>query len=88
MDRERVWMTGKQNMGKIAKEYFKNIFATSNPINVDGVLDMVDGLVTEEMNQSLLRPFVGEKVWLALFQMHPSKSPGPNGMSPFFFQKY
>ena len=29
-----------------------------------------------------------EEVRLALFQMHLSKSSGPDGMSPFFFQKY
>ena len=29
-----------------------------------------------------------EEVWRALMQMHPTKSPGPDGMSPLFFQKY
>ena len=81
MDREGVWRTGEQNVGEIAEEYFKNIFATSNPSNVDRVLDMVDGVVTEEMNQSLLRPFMGEEVRIALFQMHSSKVPGPDSMS-------
>ena len=88
MDKEGVWRTGEQNVGEIAEEYFKNIFAMSNPSNVDRALDMVDGVVTKEMNQSLLRPFVGEEVRIALFQMHPSKSSRPDSMSPFFFQKY
>ena len=40
------------------------------------------------MNESLTYPYTADEVRLALFQMHPSKSPGPDGMSPFFFQKY
>ena len=50
MNREGVWRTSELNVGEIAEEYFKNIFATSNPSNVDGVLDVVDEVVMEEMN--------------------------------------
>lgn len=69
-------------MGVIAKDYFKTIFATSHSSNVDKVLGVVDGVVTEKMNRSLNRPFVGEEVKQELFQMHSSKSPGP----PYFFR--
>ena len=40
------------------------------------------------MNESLTRPYTADEVRLVLFLMHPSKSPGPDGMSPFFFKKY
>ena len=40
------------------------------------------------MNESLTCPYTADEVRLALFQMHPSKSPKPDGMSHFFFQKY
>ena len=40
------------------------------------------------MNITLLQRYSSEEVKQALFQMHPSKSPEPNGMPPFFFQKY
>ena len=40
------------------------------------------------MNNTLLQQYMPDEVKRALFHMHPSKSPGPNGMSPFFFQKY
>ncbi|XP_016647055.1 PREDICTED: uncharacterized protein LOC107880293 [Prunus mume] len=40
------------------------------------------------MNQTLLSEFTADEVKHALFQMHPSKALGPDGMSLFFFQKY
>ena len=55
---------------------------------MERVIESVDHVVTEEMAQSLVRPYTEEEVRTALFQMHPSKSPGPDGMSPFFFQKF
>ena len=40
------------------------------------------------MNNTLLQQYMPDEVKRALFHMHPSKSPGPDGMSLFFFQKY
>ena len=88
MDGDGFWRTDKQTAGAIAKDYFKTIFATSHLSNVDEVLGVVDGVMTEEMNRSLNQPFVGKEVKQTLFQIHPSKSPGLDSMSPFFFQKY
>ena len=36
----------------------------------------------------LLGSFKADEVWQALQQMHPTKSPGLDGMSPIFYQKY
>lgn len=52
------------------------------------------GYVTEAMKTDLLREFTAEEVrhafrqMLAFRQMHPSKVPSPNGMSPLFYQRY
>ena len=40
------------------------------------------------MNNMLLEEFTQEEVKKALFQMNPTKAPGPDGMNPLFFQKY
>ena len=55
---------------------------------MDPVLDSVDRVVTPDMNSTLLQPYTPDEEKQALFQMHPSKSSGLDGMSPFFFQKY
>jgi hypothetical protein len=50
-------------------------------------LEHVEPRVSAEMNSKLLRPFTEEEVGLALSQMHPLKSPSPDGFSAGFFQK-
>ena len=52
------------------------------------MLGVVDKVMTQDMAHSLTQPYTEEEVRVALFSMHPSKSPGPDGMSPFFFRKY
>ena len=57
MDENGVWRTEKQHMGRIADEYFQRIFSASYSTNVDEVITAMDRVVSEEMNQELLRPF-------------------------------
>lgn len=40
------------------------------------------------MNAALLKPYSLEEVTIVLFHMKPHKAPGPDGIYPFFFQKY
>ncbi|KAL0312577.1 UNVERIFIED_CONTAM: putative mitochondrial protein [Sesamum radiatum] len=40
------------------------------------------------MNQELLKEFTADEVKDALTQMFPFKSPGPDGMSPIFYQRF
>ena len=40
------------------------------------------------MNAELTKTFASEEVLRALHQIHPTKSPGPDGMLAIFFQKY
>ena len=51
-------------------------------------MDSVDRLVTLDMNRQLLQAYTPAEIKKTLFQMHLSKSLGPDGMSPFFFQKF
>ena len=45
-------------------------------------------MVTESMNRGLVQEFQATKVVKVLKQMHPKKSPSPNGMPHLFYQHY
>ncbi|KAL0451817.1 UNVERIFIED_CONTAM: hypothetical protein Slati_1159800 [Sesamum latifolium] len=55
---------------------------------INEILEIVEPRVTDSMNDSLLRPFLADEVIQSLNQMHPYKSPDPDGMSPVFYQYY
>ncbi|KAH7842785.1 hypothetical protein Vadar_009244 [Vaccinium darrowii] len=66
----------------------ERIFTSSNPFGFDEVLSSVQQRVSPAMNAMLTRQVSAAKVKCALFQMPPTKSPGPDGMTALFFQKY
>ena len=86
-DTNDIWQTDSEVIESIVVEYFQNLFSSSNPTAINEVTQLVDARVTPEMNSSLLSPFSSEEIKSALFQMSPSKAPGPDGMTTFFFSK-
>ena len=88
MDDRGRWCNAKADVAREAENYFKELFTSGNLTNLNLVLNSVDRIITPNMNQTLLQPYTPDEVKRALFHMHPSKSPGLDGMSPFFFQKY
>ena len=80
--------TSDEQIAQVAESYFQEFFSTAHPQNIESVLQSVQRKVTTHVNESLTRPYTADEVKLALFQMHPSKFPEPDGMSTFFFQKY
>lgn len=47
----------------------------------------IPSTISQVQNENLLKQIIEEEVKGALFQMHPDKSPGPDGMTPALFQK-
>lgn len=86
------WQTSKEGIEDIVIDYFEKIFTAGRPdlVAQETILQAVQPRVTAAMNIGLCAPYTMEEIKKALFQMHPSKAkaPGPDGMSPFFFQKY
>jgi hypothetical protein len=87
-DSHGVLITGESGLEQVITNYFGNMLTSSNPSSIDLVVNSVDQVVTPEMNDILLQPVTEDEVKIALFQIPPSKAPGPDGMTALFFQKY
>jgi len=66
--------------------FYHKLFELEGTFNLHQVLDHVPCKVTDEMNNFLCAPFDEKEIKNALFQMFPTKLPGPNGFPAHFFQ--
>ncbi|KAK6131702.1 hypothetical protein DH2020_034499 [Rehmannia glutinosa] len=71
-------------------DYFEDIFSSVSPSRSDmqQALGRIRPRVTSDMADCLTQPYTIAEVVKAVKSMHPFKSPGPDGMSPIFFQKF
>ncbi|XP_024199817.1 uncharacterized protein LOC112203016 [Rosa chinensis] len=88
--RQREWQTAATEIQRLLMQYYTEIFSTggTDSTAISEIIGATSTKVTSSMNAELVMPYSDEEIKRALFQMHPSKSPGPDGMTPFFFQKY
>lgn len=86
-DGDGNWCDDERGMATIVSEYFSNMFSTSSPTNMTEALMGTERQVGEEANAALLAIPTTEEVHCALFQMHPTKAPGIDGMHAIFYQK-
>ncbi|KAM1255704.1 hypothetical protein PS1_030066 [Malus domestica] len=89
-DKAEIWQEFPDAIEHVVMDYFRKIFLSQRVLlnAMSEVTDAVVPKVTPDMNAELLKPYTKEEIKLALFQMHHSKSPGKDGMSPLFYQKF
>lgn len=83
-----VWWKGEEQIERVLISYFDDLFSTSTPSNIEATCDVVKGKLSDEHKSWCDRDFTREEINEAINQMHPLKSPGPDGLPALFFQKF
>jgi hypothetical protein len=75
-------------MQELAIDFYKTLYTSEGVYDMDRVLNHVPRKVTPAMNDIVTAPYTNEDVKKALFQMFPTKAPGPDGYPAHVFQRH
>jgi hypothetical protein len=73
-----------QELSTITNNFFGNLYESEGVHGMEEVLNTVPRRVTPLMNEEITAPYCEEEVKTALFQMYPTKAPGPDGYPAHF----
>jgi exonuclease III len=81
-----IW-SKKKEIPKAFIEFYQKLFTSEGTQGMEDCLASLEARVTPSMNDELMQEFTMEEVDVALSQMHPLKSPGPDRFSACFYQR-
>ena len=77
-----------EEVADVAFDYFMNIFKANTCDKMEECLNVVNRRMIKDMLEVLSRSYSSEEVKVVLFQIGPTKSPGPDGMNALFYKKF
>lgn len=84
---EGEWVEGRDNIFKAIIDNFEEVYKSDRPRRDDNCLSVIPSLVSQEMNDRLLKPVTETEIKAAAFSLGALKAPGPDGLNGLFYQK-
>lgn len=81
-------MVCKEDLGRLAETHFRNLYSSEDIVVQLANWSEISPKITDDQNSILVRPMSIEEVREAVFDINPSKCPGPDEMNGYFFQQF
>ncbi|XP_008245614.1 PREDICTED: uncharacterized protein LOC103343753 [Prunus mume] len=82
------WHIDEASINAIAVSYFTEIFATTHPSQSHEIFACVEQQITDQDNRELLKAVEMEEIYSAMKDIHPLKSPRPDGFTGSFYHQF
>ena len=74
--------------GHVATEFYRDLFMSSNPHDLESLFKGFSDRITPEMNEALCKEITTEEIRRAAFSIRGNSAPGEDGFSGIFYQRY
>lgn len=75
-DENGIWQSEEHIFSGLLTDFYEKLFTSSNPHNMDQIVDGVQEVVTDHMKGDLAKPYTADEVDSAIKEMAPSKAQG------------